>query len=142
MDEGTRLRRLRLRNVALRDPRYGRVVLAQRYRGRHIRHLEILDDRVENLVAAITAGLDPESVIRAEELDVIGADMLDAVHRLAADRQTVAPPEYGAVHRYVARRNPREIVGRGVVCAGGNTGKPGFDRDVVVPCIYVGIGDG
>ena len=79
--------------VTLRYVGYRRVVFAQRERRGDIGHLQVLDDHVVDLVAAVASGLDSEPVVGAQKLDVVRADVPDAVYGLAANGQAMTAPE-------------------------------------------------
>ncbi len=104
-----------------------RIILADDERVLHVFHVDVAEDEIADVVAAVAIGLDANAVVGAVEVNALGEDVARAAGDLAADGEAVAVEE-GAI-------------GNGDVAAGfvaaGRVDGAGLDGDVVVADIGI-----
>ncbi len=107
------------------------IVFADHKRVFHILHINVAEDEVRDIVAAVAIGLDANAVIGAIEVNALGENVARATGDLAADGKAMAVHE-GAIGD--------DNVAAGIIAAGGVDGA-GFDGDVVVTGVGVEMVD-
>ena len=98
------------------------IVLADHERVLHVLHVDVAEDEVRDIVAAIAISLDANAVVGAVEVNALGENVARAAGDLAADGEAMAVHE-GAIGD--------GDVAAGIVAAGRVDGA-GFDGDIVV----------
>ena len=93
--EVRRQTRNRLRRFSRGRQNFG-IVLADYQGVLHVLHLDVAEEEVANIVAAVAIGLYADAIVRALEMNALSADILYASGDLAADGETV-PVQKGAV---------------------------------------------
>src|SRR5208337_5396088 len=116
-----------LRRHVSRGRQNARVVFADDDRVLYVFHIDVAEDQIADVVAAVAVGLDADAIVRALKMDALGDDVVRAAGDFAADGEAVAMQE-GAV-------GDGDVAGR-IIAARGVDGA-GFDGDVVVA--HVGV---
>ncbi len=104
-----------------------RIVLADHERILHILHVDVAEDKIADVVAAIAIGFYANAVVGAVKVNALGDNVVRAAGNLAADGEAVAMQEGAIGDGDVA----------GWIVAAGRVDGAGLDGDVVVARVGV-----